>query len=147
MRLKHIALKDAETHVTDGGEKTAFLVTGQDTDGRVTVADSFMPEGASAPWHYHEVDDEIFYIISGSIEFGVNDDLIIANAGDLVMAGPNVHRKFKALTDSHVVVINTPAGPAEGFIRDISSLEGEPTAVDKQRFIEKYGIHIIDSAD
>jgi len=144
MRFKHISLKNAETFVTDGGEKSAFLVTSDDTDGRVTVADSFLPKGASAPRHYHEIDDELFYVISGTVEFGVNDKLIVAEAGDLVMAGPRVRRRFTALTDSRVVVINAPAGPTVGFIREMSTLKHTPTAQDRQRFIDQYGIHMLD---
>lgn len=143
MRLKHIAKANGETHRTDGGEVTVFLATAEDTDNRVTVADSFLPAGASAPWHFHDHDDEIFYVISGEIEFGVNEQELVAQAGDLVMAGPGVHRRFQALKDSHVIVINAPAGPAEGFIREISSLTTAPTAEDRQRFIDQYGIHIV----
>jgi len=143
MRLKHIAKADAETYTTADGEVTVFLATAEDTDGRVTIADSFLPEGSSAPWHYHDHDDEIFYVVSGEVEFGVNDSELIAKSGDLVMAGPKVHRRFKALADSQVMVINAPAGPAEGFIRDITRLESAPDEADRQRFIDQYGIHIL----
>ena len=36
-----------------------------------------------------------------------------------MIARPNVRRRFKTLEDGHLLVINTPSGPSEGFIRDI----------------------------
>ncbi|WP_462155642.1 cupin domain-containing protein [Pseudoalteromonas piscicida] len=88
-------------------------------------------------------DDEIFYIIHGSIEFGVENEVITAGKGDLLVAGPNVKRRFKALTDSHLLVINSPSGPSENFIRDIARLS-DGTALSKQdrlKFAKKYKIH------
>ncbi len=117
---------------------TSLLATGENTDNRVSIFDSVLPKGNLAPWHYHEIDDEIFYIISGEIEFGVDKEEFIARPGDLVIAGPNVPRRFTALTDSKLLVINTPSGPSEGFIRDISkfSQDNPPTDRDQKIFID-----------
>ncbi|QFT54795.1 MULTISPECIES: cupin domain-containing protein [Microbulbifer] len=144
MRSKHITPANAQSLKVEGGETTLFLATAADTAGRVTVSESWLPKGNGAPWHYHDIDDEIFYIVSGEVEFGVNDDEFIATAGDLVIAGPKVHRRFKALTDSRLVVINAPGGPAEAFMHDVSNLSDAPTQADKERFVKQYGIHIVD---
>ncbi|MEM7055784.1 MAG: hypothetical protein AAF392_02790 [Bacteroidota bacterium] len=82
---------------------------------------------------------------SDKVEFGVEQKKFIAKAGDLVIAGPYVKRRFKALKDSHLLVINSPSGPSEGFIREVTnSPKGYiPNENDKQRFIEKYKIHIV----
>ncbi|MDP4489499.1 cupin domain-containing protein [Pseudoalteromonas piscicida] len=143
MRYKYIKANSAETHRLVGGEITSLLVTGEDTNNRVSIFDSLIPQGNAAPWHYHEIDDEIFYIIHGSIEFGVENEVITAGKGDLLVAGPNVKRRFKALTDSHLLVINLPSGPSENFIRDIARLS-DGTALSKQdrlKFAKKYKIH------
>lgn len=146
MRYKRVRKREAETYGISDGEKTVFLATGADTDGRVSIYDSDLPEGKGAPWHYHEIDDEIFYLLSGKIEFGVNDETIIAEAGDLVIVGPLVHRRFVALADTRLVVINAPGGPSEGFLREVSNL-GTPTKEDKKRFIDLYKIHLIDDKE
>ena len=144
MRYKHVRPTEAEKYSQDGGETMVFLATADDTDGRVSIYDSVLPEGNSAPWHYHEIDDEIFYVVSGEVEFGVADKTLIATAGDLVIAGPKVRRRFKALVDSRMVVVNVPGGPSEGFLRDIASLENPPSEADRKRFVEQYKIHIVD---
>jgi len=145
MRYKHIQANLAEKYQIEGGEVTSILASAQDTDNRVSIFDSRLPQGNEAPWHYHEIDDEIFYVISGEIEFGVDQEQFVAKSGDLVIAGPHVPRRFKAITDSHLLIINSPSGPSEGFIRDIASLPPGhvPSDEDEKRFIEKYKIHII----
>ena len=145
MRYKHVIAGSSEKYELDGGEVTSILVSGKDTDNQVSIFDSVLPKGNEAPWHYHEIDDEIFYIISGEVEFGVDKEEFVAKSGDLVIAGPNVPRRFKALQDSKVLVINTPSGPSEGFIRDISkfSQDKPPTESDRKEFVDKYKIHIL----
>ena len=145
MRYKHVRSGLAENFGIDGGETTSILASGLDTDNRVSIFDSVLPEGNEAPWHYHEIDDEILYINSGQVEFGMDKEEFVAGPGDLVIAGPNVPRRFKALTDSRVLVINAPSGPSEGFMRDISTFDDNnpPTDVDRARFVEKYKIHFI----
>ena len=145
IRYKHIIAGSSEKYGLKGGEVTSILASGKDTDNRVSIFDSILPKGNEAPWHYHEIDDEIFYIISGEIEFGVDKEEFVANLGDLVIVGPNVQRRFKALNDSRVLVINAPSGPSEGFIRDISKFtkDNPPTEKDRTEFAEKYKIHIV----
>ena len=145
MRYKHISADSFERYELEGGEITSILASGNDTDNRVSIFDSELPKGNEAPWHYHEIDDEIFYVIAGEVEFGIDKEEFVACSGDLVIADPNVPRRFKALQDSHILVINAPSGPSEGFIRDISSFsrDAPPTAADRQAFIEKYKIHIV----
>jgi len=145
MRYKHIKAGESETYGLDGGEVTSILASGADTDNRVSIFDSTLPKDHAAPWHFHEIDDEIFYIISGEVEFGVEDEEFVAQKGDLVIAGPHVKRRFKAVSDSHLLVINAPSGPSEGFIREISTFtdDNPPTEADRLSFIEKYKIHIV----
>lgn len=144
MRYKHVKRETAETFSQAGGEATVFLATGADTENRVSIYDSKLPKGNGAPWHYHEIDDEIFYIISGKVEFGVADETFVAIPGELVIAGPNVKRKFTAVEDSHFMVVNAPGGPSEGFLRDVMSLEAPMTETDRQRFKEEYKIHVLE---
>lgn len=63
MRYKHVIAGSSEKYGLDGGESTSILASGEDTDNRVSIFDSVLPKGNEAPWHYHEIDDEIFYII------------------------------------------------------------------------------------
>ncbi len=145
MQYKHVRSGAAESLGVAGGELTAILATGLDTNNQVSIFDSDLPEGNDAPWHYHEIDHEIFYIISGEVEFGADKEEFVALPGDLVIVGPLVPRRFKARSDSKVLVINAPSGPSEGFMRDIATFDtsNPPTEADRARFVEKYKIHFI----
>ncbi|OBQ52620.1 cupin domain-containing protein [Halodesulfovibrio spirochaetisodalis] len=142
MRYKFIRKGEAETYSPAGGEQLAFLATGEDTEGKVSIFDSILSAGNGAPYHYHEIDDEIFYVISGKVEFVVNGEKLVAHARDMVIAGTLVPRSFKALVQSHILVINAPGGPSENFLRDVLTLKTISEA-DKKRFAEKYKIHIL----
>lgn len=145
MRSKIIRSSTAEKRSQPSGESTTFLLTGKDTDGRVSMFDSRLKKGNGAPWHYHDYDDEIFYVVSGKVEFGVGTETVVADSGDLVLAGPGVHRRFTALEDSHLVVVNAPGGPSERFLRDVMSLDSRITETDRIRFASDYGIHVVTS--
>ena len=142
MRYKVIRKGEAEAYSQRSGENIAVLATGSDTDGKVSIFDSILTKGNGAPLHYHEIDDEIFYTISGQVEFTINNETLTTTEGDLIIAGPQVLRSFKALTDSHILVINAPGGPSEGFLREVLSLN-KISEADKKRFAEKYKIHIV----
>mmetsp|Transcript_6154 Transcript_6154/g.15194 ORF Transcript_6154/g.15194 Transcript_6154/m.15194 type:complete len:150 (-) Transcript_6154:39-488(-) len=141
---------------TPTGEVTRFLATTATADNRVFVSESFLPAGASAPMHYHRHDEESFYVLSGDMEFDIvaNPEskdppptgpvqTIKAGRGTFVTAAPFVPRAFRAITDSKVLIVNAPGGPAEAFLRDIASLDHEPNDDDAQRFAKEYGIHIL----
>lgn len=143
MRYKFVRSQDAETYSQTSGETNVFLATGADTDGRVSIYDSRLKAGNGAPLHYHVVDDEIFYIISGRVEFGIDAEVVVALPGDLVIAGPGVPRRFRALEDSHMLVVNAPGGPSERFLRDVMTLDQPVTETDRERFAKDYGIHVV----
>lgn len=147
MRYKAVNSKNVETLTIAGGELTKILATGIDTDNKVSIFDSYLPKGHGAPIHYHEIDDEIFYIISGQLTFTINGETVIANPGDLMIAGPMVPRGFVANEDSHILGINAVSGPSEGFMRDIATFkEGQlPTQEDKERFAKEYKIHLVEN--
>lgn len=145
MRYKMVKSGTSEKYNLDGGELTSILATKKDTDGKVSIFDSKLLKGYGAPWHFHELDDEIFYIISGKIKFNVENESFVGTVGDLIIAGPNVKRKFKALENSHLLVINAIAGPSEGFIRELANFSDDnPISISqREKFIKEYKIHIV----
>lgn len=138
----------SDRHALTNGEITTFLLGANDLSGRISVHHSVLPAGIGAPWHTHDHDDEIFYVLDGEVEFGVGDqDGIVAVAGDLVAAGHGVARRFRALTDSHLLVMNTPAGPAERFLRASYQLANAqtstPTDAQRAEVGAQHGIHVL----
>lgn len=85
VRAKASVLKSEE------GESYWFLdslvtvkVSGAQTSDRLTVLDFLNPAGFSPPTHRHLVEDEIFYVISGSATFFCDGETFEAWPGDTV---------------------------------------------------------------
>eukprot|EP01137_Pigoraptor_chileana_P011193 Opistho-2@61679 len=142
---KYVRGASAEQLHIDGGEITRILFSGADAGGRLSLYESILPKGNLAPYHYHEIDVEIFYIIDGQVEFCVDGEVFVAHPGDAVLAGPLVKRRFTAVTDARLIVINSPAGPSEGLMRDIASLAPgqHPPPEMVEKFENVYKIHIV----
>lgn len=142
-RYKKITRENAETYGAPSGELTYFLSTAEETDGKVTVFDAYFPKGSGVPWHIHKMDEELFLVTSGKYKVGIADEEFELGPGEIAIAGLHVPRMFEALTDdAWMIVINAPAGPAEGFIRYMQGLEltGPPGPEVFQRCEEEFGV-------
>ena len=70
-RYTKITRDNAEKYEAPSGELTYFLSTAAETDGKVTVFDSYFPKGSGVPWHIHKLDEELFLVIEGTYQIGV----------------------------------------------------------------------------
>lgn len=62
-----------------------------------------------APYHIHNHDEEIFYILSGEIGFIIDDDEFTASAGDAVLVPPgSVHSWWAASANPAQYLIVMP---------------------------------------
>jgi quercetin dioxygenase-like cupin family protein len=81
------------------------------------------PRGLAAPLHFHERDDEGFYVQSGKIGFVVGDRKIEASAGSFILAPKGVHHTFVfASDDAKLLLLLSPGSDHERLFRAI----GEP---------------------
>lgn len=140
-RYTKITRDTAEKYAAPTGELTYFLSTAEETDGKVTVFDAYFPKGSGVPMHIHKLDEELFLVKSGKYKIAVADDEFELGPGEMAIAGIDVPRMFEALTDdAWIIVITSPAGPAENFIRYMQNLQGPPSAEDIQYAAEEYGV-------
>ena len=81
------------------------------------------PRGLAAPLHFHEHDDEGFYVQSGKIGFVVGDRTIEASAGSFILAPKGVRHTFIfASDDAKLLLLLSPGSDHEHLFRAI----GEP---------------------
>ncbi len=72
------------------GEELTFLATGEQT-GSYEIFHQGGPEGSGPPPHHHEW-DEAFYVLDGTIDFGIDDRQATATAGTFVhVPGGSTH--------------------------------------------------------
>src|SRR5215212_2430278 len=78
----------------------SFLVTGKDTGNAFTLIHCHFRKGFTPPPHFHQWEDESFYILEGEINFHVGDQKFTAGAGELILLPKNVPHYFNLLTDT-----------------------------------------------
>jgi mannose-6-phosphate isomerase-like protein (cupin superfamily) len=98
------------------GNLATIKATGADTAGRLTVAEFVNPPGFAPPVHRHQVEDEMFYLISGTARFDCDGRTWQAGPGDFVLLPVGLPHTFLVgpAEPLRALQITTPAG-FEGF--------------------------------
>ena len=95
-------------------DNVEFVLTGDDTEGRLSVIESDWLPGFTAPLHFHRKHTETFYVFSGKVEWTVNGETHVLGAGDAVHIPANVPHSVKVLEKIHTLWISDPGGLEEG---------------------------------
>ena len=117
-------MKDSE-HMDDAlewlGVRYKTILTPQDSDGAMTIVDSWSPAGSGPPRHVHHDADETFVILTGTCRVWIAGQDRIAGPGETVFIPRGTEHTFK-VTDkapSRHLVILTPGG-FEGFFAEMA---------------------------
>ena len=86
---------DAECHALPGGSAMWLLADGPATAGQLSVHRTVLRDGADgAGPHHHTMAAELFYVLSGSLQILVGDEIVVAGAGDVVMVPPGMSHEI-----------------------------------------------------
>ena len=87
------------------------LVTSDDTEGRYSLIEQMMPQGAAPPPHVHPYGAELFYLLEGDITYYAGDKTLEATQGSFVVIPPNTVHHFEVKNASaHVLNFYVPGG-------------------------------------
>jgi quercetin dioxygenase-like cupin family protein len=105
------------------GSLVTIKATGAQTGGRLTVVEFVNPPGFAPPLHRHLVEDELFYVLSGTVRFHCDGEELDAGPGDFVHLPVGLPHTFIVGSDEplRTLQITTPSG-FEQFARTA----GEP---------------------
>jgi quercetin dioxygenase-like cupin family protein len=128
------------------GDTLVILLDGKQTGETFTAFLYISPPGAGPGPHYHEREDEWFYVVEGQVSFLLNGTWTDLFPGDCAYAPRGSVHAFKNNTDQPIrMLINaTPAG-FERFFTEVAE-EWEKTEPDTSRIAtiaEKYGLHSV----
>jgi len=99
-------------------------VSSKDTDGALLIYDTVRETKGGPALHFHESQDELFYIIKGEFIVRVGDDAFNLKAGDFAFAPRKIPHAFAKTSDSEgqMLVMFQPAGLMEDFFKQMSQL-------------------------
>jgi quercetin dioxygenase-like cupin family protein len=103
-------------HLGVAGDTYTILLTGEDTGGRYTLIDMFVPPGGGPPPHRHDF-EEMFTILEGEIEFTFRGVKVAARAGETINVPANAPHVFTNASDRPVrlLCMCSPPGQEEFF--------------------------------
>jgi mannose-6-phosphate isomerase-like protein (cupin superfamily) len=91
-----------------------------DTGGELSVHRTTLRDGADGAFpHHHDGSTEMFYVVSGSLQILIGDEVVVARPGDIAVVPPHTTHAFAAAPgcDAEVVVAITPGQSFEFFRR------------------------------
>ena len=105
------------------GNLATVKAGGADTRGQLSVVEFRNPAGFAPPLHRHLVEDEMFYLLSGTARFLCDGEEFTAGPGDFVTLPVGLAHSFVVGPDEplHALQITTPGG-FEHFLAEM----GEP---------------------
>jgi mannose-6-phosphate isomerase-like protein (cupin superfamily) len=101
--------------VVPGGEGVKARAAG--TGGALGLVETVIPAGHSTPLHVHRHEDEVFYILAGTVDFVCGDERFRAQDGAFVFLPRTVPHTFLGVSEepARVLVMFLPGGLEEAF--------------------------------
>ena len=122
---------------------------GEDTRGQLAVVETRTPPDYGPPPHIHADEEEIFYVLEGTVEVMCGDQQFVATPGSLVLTPRGTLHTFHVTDEGpgKLLVITAPA-QFERFVAEVGSGTStrelpDPEEPDVERLIEisaRYGI-------
>jgi mannose-6-phosphate isomerase-like protein (cupin superfamily) len=124
-----------------------FMIDGVDADDRFSLVEHPMsPRALAAPLHRHLREDEYSYVVSGRMGALLGDEVVYAEAGDLVYKPRDQWHTFWNAGDepAYILEIISPAG-FEDFFKELSDMGGVANASPEvlTELNERYGLEMI----
>lgn len=137
------------------GCRMTFRLTGQETNGALTVIDMMLKPGAEPPRHIHEFEDETFIVHSGELNLFVGEESYHARKGDVVFIPRTTPHHFRVMSEMvSCTILITPGGLEDFFeqatfpclTEEIPVAEQPPTQAEMDKMNElagNYGIRFV----
>jgi mannose-6-phosphate isomerase-like protein (cupin superfamily) len=104
------------SHIAMGGNTYTILLSGDDTGGRFTLIDMYVPPGGGPPPHRHDF-EETFIVLEGHLDVGYRGTDRLVRAGTTVNVPANAPHQFRNSSGepARLLCICAPAGQEEFF--------------------------------
>ena len=101
------------------GDTMTLKATGESTGGSLVFLENLTAPGGGPPPHIHSREDEFFYVLDGTFEIRIGEDVNSVGPGGFAFVPRGTIHNFRntAETPSRIIVGFTPAG-MDGFFRE-----------------------------
>jgi mannose-6-phosphate isomerase-like protein (cupin superfamily) len=135
------------------GDTMTFKATAASTGGSFTVLENVTAPGGGPPPHFHTREDEFWYVLDGTFEIRIGDEVHAVGPGGFAYGPRGTVHNFRntAETPSRILLGFAPGG-VEGFFRESgvpASDDGPAPPFDEDQIARakaaapKYGIEIV----
>ncbi len=106
-------------HLSVVGNTYTILLSGEDTAGRYSLIDMYVPPGGGPPPHRHDF-EESFIVLEGEIEATFRGQKVSLRTGQVIQIPANAPHQFRnnSTQPARLLCICSPAGQ-EGMFREI----------------------------
>ena len=101
------------------GDTMTLKAAGDSTGGSLTLLENLTPPAGGPPPHVHTREDEFFFVLDGSFEIRIGDELHALGPGGFAYVPRGTVHNFRNASDAprRILVGFTPGG-IEGFFRE-----------------------------
>ncbi|WP_051792492.1 cupin domain-containing protein [Amycolatopsis jejuensis] len=119
-RVQHIRKADRDS-LWFLGDNVQIIFDASHTEGKLLLAWQQMAPGATPPLHEHAVEDEMFFVLEGSITYWSVGREFTAGPGDAVLLPVGVPHTLQADPEvgATFLLLTSPTG-FEDFLREVS---------------------------
>jgi quercetin dioxygenase-like cupin family protein len=120
---RHLVLASADdpaaVHISLVGNTYTILVSAEDTAGRYSLIDMFVPPGGGPPPHRHDF-EESFTVLEGEIEATFRGEKVTVGTGQVIQIPANAPHQFRnnSAHPARLLCLCSPAGQ-EGMFREL----------------------------
>ena len=117
-------------------------VSGQETDGRLSIFDTVRTHRGGPPLHYHHDQDEWFFVREGEFLFQVGEDTFRLREGDTILAPRGIPHAFANVSETgRLMIVFQPAGSMEEYFRARGT--GQHTEEELARLHRLHGMELV----
>ena len=118
------------------------ILNSKETAGDIYLVQGIMPEGSEVPEHIHELEEEIFHVLEGTVELILGDETLEGNVGDIIYLPRGIKHGIRTKGTKTAKVLNyvIPGKNFENFFNEMSEKKIGIDTDEGDRIAKKYGI-------
>jgi quercetin dioxygenase-like cupin family protein len=115
------------------GSEMWFKATAASTDGRFSLMERTLPPGGRMPpAHRHSGNEEAYFVLDGTVEFRVADEVISGTRGSFILVPSGEAHTFgnTSATPARLLVLHAPA--LDQYFEDLEALWASPVPPERE---------------